>query len=69
MPVMREREWSARLAQAQHLLADARAAIDALSELADSEADLKICFAGNTLEGAGALLREADVAFRQEVRS
>lgn len=63
MSVTRGKEWSARMSQAVACVRDARAAIEALSELAESEVDMKLCFAGNCLEGSAALLREADQEF------
>lgn len=62
------RDWDARMQAARHALADARAAIDALSELAEGDVDMHVCFAGNTLHGADALLDRADAAFQREVK-
>lgn len=53
-------EWQQRRRRAARALVVAREAIDYLAEVApDDDVDQKLCFAGNTIEGAAALLREA----------
>lgn len=65
MPI--EKDWLRKMEVAQHACAAARAAIEALSELAPAEADMFVCFAGNTVRGSEALLEKADAAFRREL--
>lgn len=63
----RSKDWQVRMLAARAKLAEARKAIDALSELAPEEVDQHLCFAGNTVHGADALLDRADAAFQREV--
>jgi hypothetical protein len=62
------REWRERHKRAVKALTSAVEAMDFLSELATEDADMKICFASNTIQGSAALLREADALQRGRIR-
>lgn len=66
MTVAELQAWDAAWRAAMDSLKAARVAIDKLERLTeDADADMRLCFAGNTTYGAEALLREADQAHRQ----
>jgi hypothetical protein len=61
-----QRRWDASLNEAREHIKAAMKAIDELSRLTeDAEADMRLCYAGNGLQGPLALLREADTIHRQ----
>jgi hypothetical protein len=67
-PARENREWRERHKRAVKALTSAVEAMDFLSELATEDADMKICFASNTIQGSAALLREADALQRGRIR-
>lgn len=67
-PARENREWRERHKRAVKALTSAVEAMDFLSQIATEEADMKICYAANTLHGSAALLREADALQRGRVR-
>jgi len=62
--------WDTQIKWVRELLTSTQKAIDELAQITpDMDADMKLCFAGNTLRGAEALLREADAIIRRKKRS
>jgi hypothetical protein len=57
--------WTVAYDVAVDAVRAAQACIQALAVLTEGDADMKLCFAGGSLHGVQALLREADAVHRQ----
>ncbi len=65
MSVAETQAWAAAYREAEDSVRAAQATIQALATLTEGDADMKLCFAGGSLHGILALLREADQVHRQ----